>query len=239
VGVRIRLPVPEALNIILTFAWVLYVTNAVNFSDNMDGVAAGISAVSSAFLTLIAAMNGQYLVATLAAAILGASLGFLRYNLPVPRATIFMGDAGALFLGYMLSILGIKLRFPHNANFVTWMVPVLVLGVPLFDTTMVFISRFRRGVSPLQGGVDHCSHRLARLGLGPLGATLTLDLVGGALGLSAVFVMQADPVEGYAIGAMALTAALYALWAIEWRPSERQRVGTGPGGKAISSADTD
>ena len=204
----------------------------------MDGVAGGISAVAAAFLTLIAAMNGQYLVAAFAASILGATVGFLRYNLPLPRATIFMGDAGALFLGYMLSMLGIKLRFPQNAPHVTWMVPVLVLGVPLFDTTMVFISRLRRGVSLMQGGVDHSSHRLARLGLGNLGATLTLDLIGGALGLCAVFVMQAQIAEGYAIGVMVLAEALYALWAIEWRLDERRRLGTAQAGDTAPPADT-
>ena len=225
-GVQIQLGIPKILNIGLTFAWILYVTNAINFSDNMDGVAAGISTVAAAFFTLIAAMNDQYLVSALAAATMGASLGFLRYNLPLPRATIFMGDAGALFLGYMLSVLAIKLRFPQNINAVTWMVPVLVLGVPLFDVTTVFISRFRRGVSPMQGGVDHLSHRLARIGLGKLGATLSLDLVGGALGLTAVFCMQANVVEGYAVGAMVFLLAGYALWKLEWRLDEKLRLGT-------------
>jgi UDP-GlcNAc:undecaprenyl-phosphate GlcNAc-1-phosphate transferase len=224
-GVQVRLNLPNALNIVLTFAWVLYVTNGVNFSDNMDGVAAGVSAVAAAFYTLIAAMNGQYLVSALAAATMGATLGFLRYNLPLPRASVFMGDAGALFLGYMLSMLGIKLRFPNNVSLLTWMVPVLVLGVPLFDTTMVFLSRLRRHVSPLRGGVDHTSHRLARLGLGALGATLTLDLTGGGLGLIAVFVMQANLVEGYTVGVLTFLLACYVLWQLEWRLDDQQRVG--------------
>ena len=224
-GVQVRLPLPHIVNIALTFAWVLYVTNALNFSDNMDGVAGGIAAVAAAFYTLIAAMNGQYLVSALAAATLGATLGFLRYNLPLPKASIFMGDAGALFLGYVLSMLGIKLRFPANTNLLTWMVPVLVLGVPLFDTTMVFISRLRRHVSPLRGGVDHTSHRLARLGLGPLAATLALDLAGSGLGLIAVFVMQASLAEGYAVGVLALLLACYALWRLEWKLSYELRVG--------------
>jgi UDP-GlcNAc:undecaprenyl-phosphate GlcNAc-1-phosphate transferase len=224
-GVYIHLPVPMFLNIALTVCWVLYVTNAINFSDNMDGVAAGISMVAAAFFTLIAAMNGQYLVSALAAAVMGACLGFLRYNLPLPRASIFMGDAGALFLGFLLAILGIKLRIPGNVKYVTWMVPVLVLGVPLFDSTMVFISRFRRRISLMQGGVDHLSHRLSRLGLGGLGATLALDLVSGALGMVAVLVMQANLVEGYALGMLVLLLACYALWQVEWRVSYELRTG--------------
>lgn len=233
-GVTIQLPVPQPVNIALTVCWVLYVTNAVNFSDNMDGVAAGISGVAAAFFTLIAAMNGQYLVSALAAAVMGASLGFLRYNLPLPRATIFMGDAGALFLGVTLAALGIKLRFPANVNYVTWMVPVLVLGVPLFDTTMVFISRYRRRVSLMQGGVDHLSHRLSRLGFGVLGSALALDMVGAALGLAAMFVMQANLLEGYAMGLIMLVLACYVLWRIEWALPCELRVGkpsVGSGGE--------
>jgi len=224
-GVHIRLPIPLPLNIALTVIWVMYITNAINLSDNMDGVAAGVSAVAAAFFTLIAAMNGQYLVSALAAAATGASLGFLRYNLPLPQAKIFMGDAGALFLGFMLANLGIKLRFPENVNFVTWMVPVLVLGVPLFDTALVFVSRFRRGVSLLQGGIDHTSHRLSRIGLGRLGATLALDLAGSALGMTAIFVMQANVLEGYLVGILTFCMACYALWKLEGQLSYELRVG--------------
>ncbi len=224
-GVYIRLPIPRPLNVALTGCWVLYVTNAINFSDNMDGVAGGVSAVAGAFFTLIAAINGQYLVSALAAALTGACLGFLRYNMPLPRAKIFMGDAGALFLGFILANLGIKLRFADNVNTITWMVPLLVLGVPLFDTTMVFISRFRRGVSLMQGGVDHTSHRLSRLGLGQLGAALMLDLIGCAFGLTAILTMQANLVEGYLIGVLTFLLACYALWRLDWRLPYSLRVG--------------
>ena len=110
----------------------------------------------------MAAMSGQYLVGALSAALLGACLGFLIYNFN--PASIFMGDTGSLFLGFLLAALGIKLRFPANP-FVTWMVPVLVLGVPIFDTTLVTISRLRRGVNPLTTpGKDHLSHRLVKRG---------------------------------------------------------------------------
>jgi UDP-GlcNAc:undecaprenyl-phosphate GlcNAc-1-phosphate transferase len=224
-GVAVRLPIPQPLNVAVTVAWILYLTNAVNFTDNMDGIAAGTSMVAAAFLTLIAALNGQYLVASLAAAVMGASLGFLAYNLPLPRASIFMGDAGALFLGYMLAILGIKVRFPENVRFVTWMVPVLVLGVPLFDPVLVFVSRFRRGVPLMTGGVDHLSFRLSRLGFGPLGAALALQLVAGALGMVAVFVMQATLIEGYLLGGAVLVLACVAIWLLEWWLPEEVRLG--------------
>jgi UDP-GlcNAc:undecaprenyl-phosphate GlcNAc-1-phosphate transferase len=233
-GVSIRLPIPQPLNIVLTVVWILYLTNAVNFTDNMDGVAAGTSMVAAAFLTLVAAMNGQYLVASLAAAVMGASLGFLAYNLPLPRASIFMGDAGALFLGYMLAILGIKVRFPENVPFVTWMVPLLVLGVQLYDPILVFVSRLRRRVPLMTGGVDHVSFRLSRLGLGPLGAALALQLVAGALGMMAVFVMQASLIEGYLMGGGVFVLACLSIWLLEWRLPEDVRLGSVPS----SDADT-
>jgi len=225
-GVSIHLPIPQPLNLALTVIWILYLTNAVNFTDNMDGIAAGTSMVAAAFLTLVAAMNGQYLVASLAAAVMGACLGFLAYNLPLPRASIFMGDAGALFLGYMLAILGIKVRFPENVRFVTWMVPVLVLGVPLFDPVLVFVSRFRRRVPLMTGGVDHVSFRLSRLGFGRLGAALVLQLAAGALGMVAVFVMQANLIEGYLMGGTVLVLACVALWFFEWHLAPEIRLGS-------------
>jgi UDP-GlcNAc:undecaprenyl-phosphate GlcNAc-1-phosphate transferase len=153
-------------------------------------------------------------------------MGFLAFNLPLPRASIFMGDAGALFLGYMLAILGIKVRFPENVRFVTWMVPLLVLGVPLFDPVLVFVSRLRRRAPLMTGGVDHLSFRLSRLGLGSLGATLVLQLVAGALGMMAVFVMQANLIEGYLMGGAVFALACVAIWYFEWRLSSEIRLGT-------------
>jgi UDP-GlcNAc:undecaprenyl-phosphate GlcNAc-1-phosphate transferase len=189
----------------------------------MDGLAGGISAVSAAFLMVIAAMNGQYLVSSFAAAVFGASLGFLVFN--SRPATIFMGDAGSLFLGFTLATLGIKLRFPENSNIVTWMVPVLVMGVPIFDTTLVIISRLRRRVNPFTtAGKDHSSHRLVRRGLTQREAVFALYLVGCAFGLLAIFVTQASIPEGYQVGAAVLAVAAYALWRLEWRPVEATSV---------------
>jgi UDP-GlcNAc:undecaprenyl-phosphate GlcNAc-1-phosphate transferase len=137
-----------------------------------------------------------------------------------------MGDAGALFLGFLLAVLGIKIRFPDNVRFVTWMVPLLILGVPLFDPVLVFVSRFRRRVPLMEGGVDHVSHRLARFGFGDLGTPLALALVAGGLGMTAVFVMQAGLIEGYAMGTAVFVLAGLALWQFEWRLPEEVRLGT-------------
>jgi UDP-GlcNAc:undecaprenyl-phosphate GlcNAc-1-phosphate transferase len=227
IGVRTNLRVPLVLNWLITSCWLLYVTNAVNYLDNMDGIAVTIAAVSGAFFTLIAVLNGQYLVSMLAAALTGASIGFARHNLPLPDAQIFMGDAGALFLGFLLAVLGIKLRVPTNTNLVTWMVPVFVLGLPIFDTALVFISRTRRGVSFFQGGVDHSTHRLQRLGMTKLAVALFMGLVTAGLGILATFVMWADIGDAYGTAAMILLLGGYVLWRVEFKASQRIRTGQG------------
>jgi len=213
-GVGVDLFPYEWLNIAVTLLWVVGITNAMNLLDNMDGLSGGVGAVASSFFLLLAAMNGQYLVGVLSAALLGACVGFLVYNLN--PASIFMGDAGALFLGFMLAAVGIKLRFMENVNIVTWMVPVLILGVPIFDTTLVFISRMLRGLNPLTApGKDHTSHRLVSMGFTQREAVMILYLAGGALGLQAVFVTQATVLEGYIVGGAVVLTGGVALVALE------------------------
>jgi UDP-GlcNAc:undecaprenyl-phosphate GlcNAc-1-phosphate transferase len=220
-GVQVNLGwLPAWANVLLTIGWVVGISNAINFLDNMDGLAGGISAVAAGYLMVIAAMNGQYLVSSFAAAVFGACLGFLVFN--SRPASIFMGDSGSLFLGFILAAIGIKLRFPTNVNTVTWMVPVLVLGVPLFDTTLVTISRIRRGVNPFTtAGKDHTSHRLADRGMTHREAVFALYLAGCFLGLLAIFVMQAALREAYVVaGGIALLCA-YALWQLEFKSARK------------------
>lgn len=209
-GIRVQLPLPEAVNYVITFIWLAGISNAINFMDNMDGLSAGVSAVAAAFMLLFGLFNEQFLVSALAAAMLGACLGFLRFNFH--PAQIYMGDTGSLFLGFLLALLGIQLRFPENSNFVTWMVPVLILGLPIFDMTLVIISRLRRGINPNTPGKDHTSHRLVARGLSQREAVLSLYLVGGILGLIAAYITQATIAEGYVLGGLVALAAAYALW---------------------------
>jgi UDP-GlcNAc:undecaprenyl-phosphate GlcNAc-1-phosphate transferase len=221
-GIQISLPVPEWLNYLLTFIWLIGISNAMNFMDNMDGLSAGVSGVAAAFILLLATLNDQYLVAALAAAILGATLGFLRYNFKPAR--IFMGDAGSLFLGFLLAVLCIQLRFPENVNFVTWMVPVFIMGLPIFDTTLVIISRMRRGVNPLTtAGKDHVSHRIVKRGYSEVEAVLILYLVGGAFGMAGLFTTSATVKEGYAVGFAAAILGLIAIWRLEKRQDSETR----------------
>ena len=206
-GVRIAIFHSAALNMILTLIWVLFITNAVNFLDNMDGLSAGVSAMASAYFVLLAALSGQYLVGALAAALLGACIGFLVYNFN--PASIFMGDTGSLFLGFVLAAVGIKLRFPTNVPSVTWMIPALVLGVPILDTSMVIVSRLRRGKNPFTTpGKDHLSHRLTLMGYTRREAVLLLYLLGSIFGMIAVFVTRASVWEAAVIGVSVFLAGV-------------------------------
>ena len=212
-GVQVRLlgGVPDLL---LTLLWVVGITNALNLLDNMDGLSAGIATIASAYFTLLAAMSDQYLVGALAAALFGACVGFLVYNWNPAR--VFMGDTGSLFLGFLLAAVGIKLRFPANSASITWMIPILILALPVFDTVLVFVSRMRRGVNPLTTpGKDHVSHRLARLTGSQREAVLLCYLITGGTGLASIFLTQANLHEAIAVGLTALALASFSLWKLE------------------------
>ncbi len=215
--VRISSFGPLWLNVALTLVWVVGITNAFNLLDNMDGLSGGIAAIAAAYFALMCSFTGQYLVGALSVAVMAACIGFLIYNWN--PATIFMGDSGSLFLGFVMAALGIKLRFPQNVPFVTWMIPPLVLGIPIFDTTLVTISRLRRGLNPLTTpGKDHTSHRLTYAGFSRREAVLILYIVGFVFGMLALFITQATVAEGYIIGSAVFAAALYALWRMERPP---------------------
>ncbi len=214
-GVQVQL-FGNWIDIALTVFWVVAITNALNLLDNMDGLSGGIAMIAAVFFTLLASLSDQYLVGALAAALAGACAGFLFYNWN--PAHVFMGDAGSLFLGFLLAAVGIKLRFPANSNTITWMIPVLVLAVPIFDTTLVFFSRLRLGKNPLTTpGKDHISHRLASMTGSRREAVLICYLIGGAAGLTAVFVSQAVLWEAIVLGGITMAVALASLWWLEFR----------------------
>jgi UDP-GlcNAc:undecaprenyl-phosphate GlcNAc-1-phosphate transferase len=218
-GVQIGLLRHPVLNGLATVLWVVFITNSINLLDNMDALAGGVAAIAAVFYLLLAAMSGQYLVGALAAALLGACIGFLVYNLN--PASIFMGDSGALFIGFILAAVGIKLRFPGNLDFVTWMVPVLVLGLPVFDTSLVIISRLRRRKNPVTSpGKDHVSHRLAQRTGSQREAVLICYLLAAAVGLIAVFITQATVVEGYVVGGIVALTGIAGIWWFERLPAQ-------------------
>lgn len=209
------------LDVGLTLLWIVGITAGFSILDHMDGLCAGAAAIAAGFFTLFASGSGQTLVSTLAAAVFGAALGFLRWNFH--PAKIFMGDGGAMFLGFLLATLGIKLRLPAPAPVISWLVPVLVLMIPIFDTTLISISRSRRGLIPFTSpGKDHAAHRLANLGLGHRGAALALYGLGIAGGLAAWSLSRLSPVQAYGVTALLVAAVLVAVFLLERAPFERQ-----------------
>ncbi len=165
------------------------------------------------------------LVGPLAAAMLGASLGFLFWNFH--PAKIFMGDGGAMFLGFMTATLGLKIRLPELPMATSWMIPVLILAVPIFDTTLVTISRLRRGLLPSGApGKDHAAHRLANLGLGQRGAVLALYAVGVLGGLLALLISHMRPLSAFLLAGASALGALVAIFWLEHVPYEAQTEGS-------------
>ena len=163
------------IDVLITIIWIVGITNSINFFDNVDGGASGTVAISSLFLFLLSLQGGQYAIAALSLVLTGATTGFLLWNKPPAR--IYMGDAGALFLGILIATL--TLRFdPNPINLsASFALPILLLAVPILDTSVAVISRLRRRISPFQGGQDHLSHRLMRAGLSKRQAVLSLWLI--------------------------------------------------------------
>lgn len=187
------------LSVPLTFAWVIGVTNAVNLLDNMDGLAAGIAAIAALFLAVFTARAGDLPDASIAAAVGGAALGFLIFNFN--PAKIFMGDGGSLFLGYSVAALSTVLHGEASrpVSLAYYLVPIAVLAVPIFDTTLVTVLRTLAGRSISQGGRDHTSHRLVVAGLSERSAVLVLygvSLVSAGL---AMYLLYADIAFFYAL----------------------------------------
>ncbi len=212
-GIQVRIFESNVLNIVFTQLWIVGITNAINFQDNMDGLAAGVTAIASIFFFAMAVREELRLVSSLAAAMAGTSVGFLVYNFS--PASTFMGDMGSMVLGFVLAVLAIKLDFnvPAERQVVTWMVPVAVLGLPIFDTVLVTFTRLREGRSPFQGGKDHTSHRIASLGLSHRIVVIILYAVCAALGFVAITLSHASVSTGLTIGAgLAVIALIAFIW---------------------------
>ena len=208
----------QTVDLALTVLWVVGITNAFNLLDNMDGLAAGQAAICAMTIFAVAAANGQFLVAALAIALAGCAVGFLRHNFYPAR--IYMGDGGALFIGFLIAYLGIKLRFEAQfllpSAFEFFLVPVLICSLPIMDTTLVTISRLSTGRSPFQGGQDHFSHRLVKIGL-PVPAVVVLTyVVSAGIGVLCFVISRVDPVSariltGLIICTLLLVAVLLAM----------------------------
>jgi UDP-GlcNAc:undecaprenyl-phosphate GlcNAc-1-phosphate transferase len=194
------------LNVAISILWIVGVCNSINFVDNLDGGAAGTVVVVSLFIFVIAFDRGQILVGALSIVTAGATAGFLFWN--KSPAKIYMGDAGALFLGIIVSVLTIRLNPGITPNYISLAIPLSLLAVPILDTSVAVVSRIGRGLSPFTGGRDHLSHRLIRRGMSRKSAAIALWGLSGAFGISSVLIYKFSDILGkplLAVNAIALT----------------------------------
>lgn len=193
----------------ITIFWIVGVCNSINFFDNLDGGASGTVAIVTIFLFYIAYDRHQILVSALAIVTAGATAGFLIWNRS--PAKIYMGDAGALFLGIILSVLTIRLNPAIVPRSKSLAIPLFLLAVPILDTTVAVFSRLARHMSPFEGGRDHLSHRLIRMGVHRRIAAFALWALAGVYGLVAVVIYKWPHSMGYplmAIGALSWVGLL-------------------------------
>lgn len=173
----------------ITLIWLPAITNAFNLLDNMDGLSAGVASLAAVFLTVIAILNGNYIVGLITTSLVGCLWAFLFFNFR--PAQIFMGDSGSLLIGFILAIMAANLRFPKAIPIIIqYAVPFLILIVPIVDTAFVSIMRRRHGRSIFQGGKDHLSHRLAIVTKSETASVLilyALTVLGGLVGLGMLF----------------------------------------------------
>lgn len=196
------------LNWILTACFIAFMTNSFNMLDGMDGLVSGVSFLTSSFFAILALKSGQYELVLVSFAIIGTTLGFLRYNFN--PASIFLGEAGATLLGFLLSILAIEINIyslwdvalllgVQRLQIIAFVVPLIVLGIPIFDTYFVFINRFLHDVKFNQPGKDHSHHRIHLMGFSQKGTVLTLYAIQIILGFIALAIVRSDLQQFFAL----------------------------------------
>ncbi|MEG6567096.1 MraY family glycosyltransferase [Thermoanaerobacterium saccharolyticum] len=190
----------------LSIFWIVGITNAMNLIDGLDGLAAGIASISSGSLFVVSLLNGRYATAIITVAVTGAALGFLPYNFN--PAKIFMGDTGAMFLGFILSAVSIQ-GAVKSAAAIAIAVPILALGVPVFDTIFAIIRRLANKKPIMEADKGHLHHRLLALGLSQRQAVFVMYGVSLFLGLSAILISSTNGAKGYIILIVAILAVLW------------------------------
>jgi UDP-GlcNAc:undecaprenyl-phosphate GlcNAc-1-phosphate transferase len=193
-------------SVIVTIAWIVVVTNAINFIDNMDGLAGGVSAIAAGLFMVAAMVNHQWFIAATLALLLGALVGFLAFNFPPAR--IFMGDGGSLVVGFLLAVLTARTTFydPEggaSAIGTAWygvFMPLVVLAIPLYDFVSVTLIRLSQGRSPLVGDQQHFSHRLVQRGLSTRGAVVVIWGLTAVTGIGGVSLGRLVPWQAALVG---------------------------------------
>ncbi len=178
---------PIWISIPLTFLWLLGITNAFNIIDIMDGLSGGVAFIACIYLYLVASINGRTMIAIMTLSLGGSILGFLRWN--ICPALIYLGDAGSLFIGFMVGALAMIGSYTDK-NSVASLAPILILGVPIFDTVFVSYIRFRRGQSIFLGSNDHFAIRLRHLAMSPLQVVLLSYFIALFLGVAGILMIS-------------------------------------------------
>ena len=195
------------IDILISVTWVVGICNSINFFDNLDGGASGTVAISAVVLTYLALSADQFFIAALSLVITGSTFGFLIWNKTPAR--IYMGDAGALFLGVLIATLTVRFEPKTESILGSFATPLLLLAIPILDTTVAVLSRLRRKISPFQGGRDHLSHRLVRAGLSRKAAAIVLWSLTGLFGIFAVLISL--PNSEYEVSIVLIALVLWLL----------------------------
>lgn len=190
-NISFEMPVLTVLNWGLTLFWVVGITNAFNLIDSMDGLVAGLTIIIAGFFTFVTFVSGQVMLSLLSAILIGLSIGLYFYNKPPAR--FFLGDSGSQVIGFLLAAIAIIYRPPDLNPGSTWFVPILLLGIPIFDTSLVIISRLRRRKPLFQADRSHTYHRLVQMGFNATQAVLTIHALAFLLSLLALLAMFLPP----------------------------------------------
>ncbi len=208
-GISIQMfghPIP---NIVMTIFWIAGITNAFNLVDSMDGLAVGLAAIASTFFLFVTIDAKQLHLTYISATLLGSCIGMFYYN--TTPAKTFLGDSGAQFLGFMLATLAMAYTPPGLPQPSSWFVPILLLGIPIFDTTFVVISRWRRGLPFYKAGQDHVYHRLTQMGMSPAQAVVTMHVGALLVGSLAFVALPLSPILANLLFGLALLGGLIIL----------------------------
>ncbi len=215
----------------VSMLWIIGMTNAINFIDGLDGLSVGVSAIGSITIFIVAVLNGNWQVAILMAALTGGAMGFLPYN--INPATMFVGDTGATFLGFVLSTVSIMGLFKFTA-IISFAVPFLILGLPLFDLIFAIVRRLARGVSPATADRSHVHHKLVDMGFSQKEAVAILYAISAVLSIAAVVVTAGGEVKALLFLLAVLVALGIAVWVVL-----RQKNGNGDSDSDDSQASSE
>jgi UDP-GlcNAc:undecaprenyl-phosphate/decaprenyl-phosphate GlcNAc-1-phosphate transferase len=218
-GVQVRMLPQNWINIALTLLWVVGITNAYNFVDSMDGLAIGLGAQAAAFFMLVTFDSGQTDLSQLSAILLGACIGCFFFNSSPAR--FFMGDSGSQFLGFLLAALAIAYNPPGFEQLASWYVPILLMGVPIFDITLVVYSRMRHHQPIYKASRDHSYHRLVSMGMSSNRAVLTMHITAVLLGCLAFVALGLPPLTANLVFATVFATGAVALVLLERRTQLR------------------